>query len=496
MRRTIKRVTVLLGILFILFLTDAMADGKNRALLIGCDQFLSASDTSPASSTNVLQMAEALSGGSMNLQHLVTRRTGISGISELQEMIAEAFGGSDDQDTNYIYLSTHGIWKSGDPEMTLLLSDGFREQEITASELYHCLEKIRGTKVLILDMCHAGAIIGKGVSDRFFHMFSGKDYKILCSSGGAQESWFWKGTTPDGQQFTGGGYFSNILANGISIRTGFASDSNVDGIITFSELKKYLRQMHGASVVQTYPEEDDFAFLSYDAESVKGRHTGYLGDVFFENDLLSQQQEEIHFSYTVYQTLRMAYQIVYLKDGRWDFEHASLVYDTGEMFGIFGDAAGYLTPGIKERTLRIEALPEEAHGYVLVQMIVETQDTIEVAASHVFGIVSSDCTVEMEVKVGKGFAPETGEELGIIIQHNIPVLLTIYVEAENGVVIRRLCSRMMTRPEQMIPEASSVFWDGRNSSGNFAEKGRYRIHVQATVNGINHDCYTGYIQVE
>lgn len=56
---------------------EITADGRvNRALLVGCDRFLTQTDTTPSSRNNVLRMADALSGGTLNMQTLVTREDG------------------------------------------------------------------------------------------------------------------------------------------------------------------------------------------------------------------------------------------------------------------------------------------------------------------------------------------------------------------------------------------------------------------------------------
>lgn len=54
------------------------ADGRvNRALLVGCDRFLTQTDTTPSSRNNVLRMVDALSGGTLNMQTIVTREDGL-----------------------------------------------------------------------------------------------------------------------------------------------------------------------------------------------------------------------------------------------------------------------------------------------------------------------------------------------------------------------------------------------------------------------------------
>ena len=55
--------------------------------------------------------------------------------------------------------------------------------------------------------------------------------------------------------------------------------------------------------------------------------------------------------------------------GRWDFDNVSLLWDNTERYGEFGDASGYLSPGLKERTISIDREDEHSYGYVLLQML-------------------------------------------------------------------------------------------------------------------------------
>ena len=113
-------------------------------------------------------------------------------------------------------------------------------------------------------------MLGKGVHGPLENVFQGDDYKVLCSSGGAEESWFWAGETGDGLS-SGAGYFSGALVNGITPRGSYGADVNDDGEITLREMINYLLENHGASTPQVYPEEDDFILFTHDADSFTGR---------------------------------------------------------------------------------------------------------------------------------------------------------------------------------------------------------------------------------
>ena len=483
MRNTVFR--RVLYLLFVLLVLPLAARAENRALLVGCDVFQSLYDTSPSSSNNVAEMAEALSGGAMNMETLVTRRFGISGAEELKALIQETFEGAGEEDVSYFYISTHGLWEPGEPgyAMTLLLSDGRTESGITAQQLKDAFTGIAGTKVLIVDACHAGAMIAKGIRDEFRHIFTGDAFKIICSSGGTEESWFWRGGMTEDGELAGGGYFSGVLSAGMSVRTGYAADENRDGVITLTELSRYLLAMHGSSTVHTYPEKDDFPVLTYNAASVR-RQTDPVGNISFEDRLLEGGSMELAFSFTVYRAVQVTYQMVYQRGNRWDFENAHILYDTGDL--IYGDA-GYLSPGYKERTLTLTEDEKEIEGYMLFQMVVSDEAGVRIVASRAIGRAQKNTDFDLAIQAGDAFFPELGEEMGFVISHRGPLEISAVVETEAGESVCRLASRQLSRPEQIYPEATTLYWDGRYRNGEMAPPGSYRLHIVVYGNGMEQE---------
>ena len=459
----------------------ARAQGVNRALLVGCDRFVTQEDTAPASANNVMQMAEAISGGAMNLETLITRRNDVSSPAELEELIQAAFSQAEEGDVSYFYISTHGVWAQGQDngDMMLLLSDGERENGVTARQLREMFDRIAGVKVLILDACHAGSVIGKGVHAPFTNVFQGADYKVICSSGGAEESWFWSGAE-EGEAAVGAGYFSGAVVRGISTTGGYGADENRDGTVTLTELKRYLLAHHGESTVQTYPEEDDFAVLTYDAASYNGRRRdSYIESVSFDSDVLSQEEPTANFSFTVLKPVHMAYQIVYQRKGRWDFENAGLRYDNEENPG----SRGYLSPGLKERALTLSLSGEDSYGYALLQMITQADGQPSLASSRVLCVPPAAGNPLLEILPQDSFTPDTGQELGFVVHHQYPCELTVTIEDMAGKTVRRLASRQGSRPQQLLPRGSTFCWNGRANNGEMAAPGQYRVCVKAYVGG-------------
>ena len=455
----------------------------NRALLVGCDRFLSQPETTPSSYNNVQRLADVLADSTMQFDALLTRPEGLSTTGDLAAMILDAFSAADEDDVSYFYLSTHGIWKEGMSSggVTLLLSNGQRETAVTANQLRSVFDQISGRKVLIIDACHAGAILGKGVNDQLSNVFAGEDYIVICSSGGAEESWFWSGDI-DGERLAGAGYFSGALVQAISPEGNYAADDNRDGEITLTELKRYLLDSHGASTVRTYPESSDVSLFSYDVASAFGREA-LVENVSFESAVLSADDPTVYFSFNVVRRVQIAYQLVYHQGGRWDFDNASIIYDNDGHFSSYPFAGGTPSLGLKERAITISRPDADASGYVLLQLLTIEQGIPSVASSRVLCVPPASGDPELSISAPGFFAPEGYEELTFNVLHRFPCELTITIEDMEGKTVRRLTSRQATRPEQLDPAGSCFTWDGLRTNGEYAAEGLYRIRVKAYVNG-------------
>ena len=446
-------------------------DRVNRALLVGCDRFLSQPETTPSSYNNVQQMAQALSGGTLNLATLMTRPEGLSSSGDLAAMILDAFSDADADDVSIFYLSTHGVWEHGTSSsgMTLLLSDGQQETAVSAWQLRTMFDQIQGKKVLIIDACHAGAMLGKGVNAQLANVFRSPDYMVLCSSGGAEESWFWSGDI-DGERLAGAGYFSGALVRAISAAGGFGADDNRDN--------------HGASTVRSYPESSDFPIFTYDTEAYSwNRRQALIEGVSFESDVLTSEDPTVYFSFNVVSPVQVAYQLVYHRGGRWDFEGATLIYDNNGDFSSWPKPGRSLSLGIKERALTINRAEAGSSGYVLLQLLTIERGMPSVAASHVLCVPPDTGDPELALFAPGFFAPEDGEELVFNVLHLFPCELTVTVEDMEGRTVRRLASRQASRPEQLEPRGSGFAWDGLTNADELAPEGYYRIRVKAYVNG-------------
>ena len=68
--------------------------------------------------------------------------------------------------------------------------------------------------------------------------------------------------------------------------------------------------------------------------------------------------------------------------------------------------------------------------------------------------------------------------------HSYPCALSVAIVDEEERVVYRLCHRMSTRPMQLTPQGTVLYWDGRLKDGSPAGAGVYRVRAQAVMNDV------------
>ena len=455
---------------------------RERALLIGVDEFVSQPSAYPSSTNNVYAMQEMFQAAAEPLEKILVPDAPVTSVQQLTELIQRVFGGAEAGDVSYLYISTHGLY---DPENgvepALLLSDGQTENHLTPEELEAAFDGISGTKVLILDACNSGAFIGKGMTEWDEPpCFLGDDFKVITSSGAREESWYWSaGEDAKQEERQGAFYFTQALCDALSAACGYPADQNHDGSITLKELYDYLLLNHAASTPQVYPQnDDDFVIFRYDPSEPlpTGLKRSPIMDVTFSDLVLDQDSREITIEYIAMRPVRVAYQLVYRREGRWEFENAQLIYDDSERFSAFGDQEGAVSAGWKQRTLRLDELADDAYGYALVQLVSIDRGKLRVHAGRVLCVLPEEEPPAPTVEISGSFAPETGRELAVFVGHNSPCTLSVAILDEEGQVVERLCHRRSTRPMGLA--GTTLYWDGKQRDGSPAPAGTYRVRAQ------------------
>lgn len=171
--------------------------------------------------------------------------------------ITSAFKGATENDVSYLYLMANAV-AAGDSAFSLFLSAD--RKPVTAADLRATLDKIKGTKVVILSASFSGDAVGKGAlsawSKGFTQSFSGpvsksgelagEGYKVICACNAAQENqiqvaqdfrtaWSLAGSVVS--RGAGWNYQDQFAARaGV---TDMKADTNGDGQVTLSELYNY-----------------------------------------------------------------------------------------------------------------------------------------------------------------------------------------------------------------------------------------------------------------
>ena len=440
-----------------------------HALFLSSDYFVSQLDTYPVGKNNVEMMSKALLKDTRGYENVTISSDRVASKEAFSSLVKTAFSKADENDICMFYLSTHGI--SNEDAVVFLLSDGENEVAIDAKTLKETLDMAKGTKVLLLDFCHSGAMINKGETRSSkpepMH-FVGDEYKILTSSQGTQDSWNWNnGKTGEGAQ--GGSYFTSILAQGLTIRQ--IMDRNHDKCITLWEMAKYMQTYYAPSISCVYPQEEtETVLFAYDAILAQAEH--FVSPIYFDKDYFKTPSDQVHFSFRVNQDSVLLYQLVYDVDGRWDFANIEHFYDNeGEK----------LQAGTYHRTLTLSLPKEEADksGYVMLLLFtIDDEGAYHLQASKLFAGLSSKEEMALSICADASFSPENGEELVIDVNHDNACFLTVSVLDEAGETLCYIAYDALTMPNLQNPKGTEFYWDGKLRDGTFAKKGAYRIKAE------------------
>ena len=346
------------------------ADGVTRCLLVGCDRFVSMPGTEPASANNVDTMEALLADFLPEGTEISRQVNGPGSVEGFGLLAADTFRDAKQADTSLIYLSTHGVLKTEaeEQQMYLLLSDGTEEGALSPEMLRSALEKIPGRKILILDACHSGAVIGEGWDGP--NPFEGSGCLVLCSSSAQEDSWFWNTET---DEYTGTGYFTAAMDRALRASDPEQIDPDGSGEVTLKELTERLRGIHGASTVCCWPEESEEKLFRIPADRKTGAR---LQGVSFGEAETDGDAVVLPIRFRAGERVRVIYQLVPGRNGKWDFEHAVRLPDR-EKTGLI---RGLLSPGEKERKIRLTAGSLGEDGKALLQIISYVGDAMTPSA--------------------------------------------------------------------------------------------------------------------
>lgn len=475
--------------LFLLFGKGTPAHAQDvsisRALLIACEEFVIQESLAPSASTSVMNMARTLAKDGENVHAIQTEINTIGTIEQLQEAIDRAFGDATAQDVSFFYIATHGNYRPEYPgtQATLSLSDGRVEATFSSTTLRDMLDRIPGTKVVFVDACNSGALIGKGVDigEAGPNLYSDQApyYKVLTSASAHELSWHYQSAGDTAAHQVSGSYFGEAVSRGLGLYGSYPADLNYDGSITLDELYRYLLQNQAVSTVQVYPQQDDFVLLNYGPEDVSDSTRTTVSDVRFESESLTYDSPLLRFSFTVRSEVPVEYRITYLREGQWDWANTGKFADT---FDPGNESGGPLSIGRKQRSIRLQGIEPESYGYALFQMFTTSSKGTRAVFSRLVSVLPTVGDPQLSLNVPyTTFTHLPGAELPIYVSHQFPVRLSVTMYDLSGNMVRRVVENQLSRPLRLTPDGSVFYWDGKDQYGQPLPDGVYTLIATSQV---------------
>ena len=474
-----RRILPMLALVFSMLL-PAVSLADTRALLVACSDFITQPDLGNAISGNVQMISSALLGVTPRLAGLSIEDGTIGSDAALNHSISEAFGAADEDDLSILYLCTHGILSSSDDGLAyLVLSDGEAETALSGASLCQMLAPIQGDKLLILDACYSGALIGRSVNlspDQAANhtlarsaepFLKDTSIHVLTSASGHESSWYY-----DSSQLSTGAisYFASALSSGLGLYGTPEADLDGDAQITLRELSNYLNIAVPSSSCQLLTADDSLALPTVGKAMLQRP----ISDFSYGESLLTADSPSLHFSYTVTRETVVQYRLIDFDQGSWDWENAKTFLDSGD------DESGHLSPGRKTRTLTLSEVAPGDSGYLMLQVFSLTGDELLLCSERLIAVQPTQSNATFTLACPETYIPDS-EELCIAVTSAMPAELTISVRDAQGALVRRICQSQLTRP---TPENTTyVYWDGRDQNGIRVPDGHYTITAEALLCG-------------
>ena len=472
-------------ILFLMLALPALALGQTHALLVACHDFLSLPGLGNSVSGNLHIVGSALVGAGLNVGSLSIEDGTIGTIEHLRDAMNAAFDGANETDLSILYLCTHGVLSSSDDgQVYLMLGDGESEAPLGAADLQQLLSSIPGEKLLIVDACHSGALIGRGVSGQSLlpgsraqspvsmetPFLADSSIHVLTSASGFESSWYY-----DSEGLTTGAvsYFASALSSGLGLYGKPEADINNNGEVTLEELRRYLSTAVPSSSVQLLSTQANTLTLPVATGASLSRA---LSGFSYGDSLLEAGDPALEFSYTVTEETAVQYRVVRQVGGSWDWQNATTFLDEGDN----GD--GLLTPGRKTRELMLDDIPDGESGYLMLQVFAVTGDEVILCSERLLAVrpafVEPTVTLSSE---NPTFDAVSLRELTLEARINVPAEITVSIYNAEGQVVRRLASAQLTRPAP--GGITLLYWDGRDDAGNRVSVGAYTAALETVIGG-------------
>lgn len=447
---------------------------QTRALLVACSDFITQPDLGSAISGNLHMIASALLGAEPALANLSIEDGTIGTPEALSRAIDGAFAQASEEDLSILYLCTHGILSSSDDgQAYLLLGNGETESPLSSSELYRLLSSIQGDKLLILDACFSGALLGRGASADELdedqpHVFESPFLKdtnmhVLTSASALESSWYY-----DAENLQSGAvsYFASALSSGLGLYGSAEADLNGDHAITLAELHRYLGTAVPSSSSQLLSCRAEDLILPRAQGAMLSRP---LSGFSYGSSLLRADDPTLDFSFTATRETTVQYRLIEYENGAWNWAQAQ----------TFLDGVAPVSPGRHMRSLTLPTVKETDSGYLMLQVFSVGENGLLLCSERLIAVQQILASPVMTLYAPPHFDAPGVSEIAITASIGAPAEMTVTVLDESGAVVRRLSAGQLTRPADQ--NTLHLFWDGRSSDGSIVTPGRYVITAETFI---------------
>ncbi len=452
---------------------------STRALLVACREFITMPSLSHSVSGNLHMMGSAFLGSGLET---VSVEDGTIGTPQaLEHSIQETFASASEKDLSILYLCTHGILSSSDDgQIYLLLGNGQEESPLNAAALYDLLKDIPGEKLLIVDACFSGALIGRGTPGQCSVIgaqtlpsllaspfLSDPSIHVLTSANGSESSWYY-----DSERLSRGAvsYFSGALASGLGLYGMPEADADADGRVTLTEITQHLRAAVPSSSCEMLSSRPDSIYLPV---TQGARLSRPLSGFSYGASLLSSEDPTLDFCFTVSQECSVQYRVIDYDAGRWNWENAVTFLDEGD------EENQLLTPGRKTRSLTLSGIQPDESGYVMLQIFAVSGDEVMLCSERLLAVQPENSDAQMHLATSGTLMPGGRHEAAVDILLDVPAELTVSVYNAEGVLVNRLASSQLTRPSS--DSATHLYWNGCDEDGHPVPEGEYTITAEAII---------------
>ena len=477
-----RRFCRILLALALTLLLPAAAFAQTRALLVACTDFVTQPNLGNTASGNLQMIGSALLGVQPRLSVLSIEDGTIGTEEALASAITAAFGEATEQDLSIFYLCTHGVLSSADDgQVYLLLGDGVRETPLSSDQLYGLISGIQGEKLLILDACYSGALLGRGrgrasrlpgVRDTFGASASpfllDPSIHVLASADSREAGWYY-----DSDQLATGAvsYFASALSTGLGLYGTVEADKNSDGALTLRELQDYLRDAVPSSTSQLLSCcADTLTLPTAQGDMLSRPLTGFS----YGATLLSAGVSTLDFSFTVARETAVQYRLIEYGACGWDWQSAVSFLDEAE-----GDAP--LSLGRRQRSLTLPELADGGSGYLMLQVFALSGDEVILCSERLIAVQGEATDAALSLSCPGTFSRPGASELPVSVSLPVPAEITVSVYDGSGALICRLAQSQLTRPSK--DGTTRLYWDGRNAQGDVLPSGDYVIAAETIVCG-------------